>query len=75
LLLEGAQLKATRLTDSFDFDQYCGQGSPRTVFPLFALNPKGYALPFTQEQPLRPEAGWTVIGLHVPAVPAAGVAA
>ncbi|HEX2519769.1 MAG TPA: sodium:proton antiporter [Castellaniella sp.] len=75
LLLEGAQVKATRLSEAFDFDQYCGQGTPRPVFPLFALNPKGYALPFTQDQPLRPEAGWTVIGLHVPAVPDASAAA
>jgi hypothetical protein len=73
-LLEGAQVKATRLSGAFDFDQYCGQEPPRTVFPLFALNPKGYALPFTQDQALRPEAGWTVIGLHVPVAPEASAA-
>ena len=44
------------------------------MFPLFALNPKGYALPFTQDQALRPEAGWTVIGLHVPVAPEASAA-
>jgi len=64
LLMEGAQLKATRLSDAFSFEQYCVQDAPRAVFPLFAITPKGYALPFTQDQALQPEAGWTIIGLH-----------
>ncbi|HEX7387184.1 MAG TPA: sodium:proton antiporter [Castellaniella sp.] len=77
LLMEGAQIKATRLSEAFSFEQYCGRGVPRTVFPLFAVSPKGYAVPFTLDQDLQPEAAWTVIGLHavVPAAAMPGTAA
>jgi hypothetical protein len=67
LLMEGARVKATRLSETFGFEQYCGQSASDTVFPLFAITPKGYALPFTQDQALQPEAGWTVLGLHAAA--------
>ncbi|MGB6154894.1 cation:proton antiporter [Castellaniella sp.] len=64
LLMAGAQIKATRLSENFTFQQYKRQDRNRQVIPLFALNPKGYAIPFTLDQDLQPEAGWTVIGLH-----------
>jgi len=64
LLGAGAQIKATRLSESFDFAQYRAQDRDKSVIPLFAINPKGYAIPFTLDQELEPEAGWTVIGLH-----------
>ncbi len=65
LLAEGAQIKATRLSEAFDFKQYCNGDADRRVVPLFALTPKGYALPFTLDRERQPEAGWTVIGLHL----------
>jgi hypothetical protein len=67
LLAAGAQVKATRLSENFNFDQYrqSGGGHPEdAVVPLFALTPKGYALPFTLDRALQPEPGWVVIGLH-----------
>lgn len=64
LLLAGAQIKATRLSESFGFAQYRSGESGRSVIPLFALNPKGYAIPFTLDEDLSPENGWTIIGLH-----------
>src|SRR5690606_25115822 len=64
LLAAGAQIKATRLSGSFDFARYRAQDQDKSVIPLFAINPKGYAIPFTLDQELEPEAGWTVIGLH-----------
>lgn len=64
LLAAGAQIKATRLSESFGFAQYLGQEPARSVIPLFAVNPKGYAIPFTLDQDLQPAAGWVVIGLH-----------
>ncbi len=67
LLAEGAQIKATRLSEAFDFKQYCNGDADRRVVPLFALTPKGYALPFTLDRERQPEAGWTVIGLHLAA--------
>ncbi|MFT0531958.1 cation:proton antiporter [Castellaniella hirudinis] len=66
LLMAGAQIKATRLSETFDFSQYQAlQDDSRDVIPLFALNPKGYAIPFTLDQDVQPQSGWTVIGLHV----------
>lgn len=68
LLMNGAQIKATRLTATFDFSQYQAlEIADRDVIPLFAINPKGYAIPFTLDQDLQPVAGWTVIGLHLTA--------
>lgn len=64
LLVAGARIKATRLTDSFDFAQYLAARPGQSVTPLFALSPKGYAQPFTLDQELQPVAGWTIIGLH-----------
>lgn len=67
LLMAGAQIKATKLSDSFDFEQYRRPTEEHSVIPLFAMNPKGYAIPFTPDQDLQPAAGWTVIGLHIEA--------
>lgn len=64
LLAAGARVKATRLSDSFDFAQYLAARPDRPAIPLFALNPKGYAQPFTLDQELQPAAGWTILGLH-----------
>ncbi len=63
-LAAGARVKATRLSDSFDFTQYLAARPGHPVVPLFKLSPKGYAQPFTLDQALQPAAGWIVIGLH-----------
>lgn len=66
LLAEGAQIKATKITDNFDFEKYKNGNS---LEPLFAINPKGYAIPFTHDADISPAAGWTVIGLYPPSEP------
>ena len=63
-LAAGARIKATRLSDNFDFQQYLAARPDSPSIPLFALDTKGYAHPFTQDQTLQPAAGWTIIGLQ-----------
>ncbi|WP_066458745.1 cation:proton antiporter [Castellaniella caeni] len=65
LLMAGAQVKTTKLSETFTFAQYQQAQPGHAVYPLFAINPKGYAMPFTLDQDLQPQPGWTVIGLHV----------
>ncbi|MFA7438140.1 cation:proton antiporter [Castellaniella sp.] len=78
-LAAGAQIKATRLSEAFDFEQYCKGSETGAIRPLFAIDPKGYVRPFTLDQALQPGAGWVIIGLSIPAgetpVPAADQAA
>lgn len=65
LLARGGVIRATTLSDAYDFEQYlerAGEG----IIPLFAINPKGYAKPFTVDSELKPEAGWTVLSLFSP---------
>src|SRR5690625_169583 len=64
LLHSGAEIKATTLTGSFGFKDYLSTKNNRT-YPLFAITPKGYARPFTLDRKLNPEAGWTMIVLHI----------
>ncbi len=59
----GAQIKATKLTDNFNFEKYT-QGN--SIQSLFAINPKGFAIPFTLDQEIKPASGWTIIGLYPP---------
>lgn len=63
LIAAGAQIKATKITGNFSFDNYQNGNS---LEPLFAINPKGYAIPFTQDMDIKPVTGWTIIGLHPP---------
>ncbi|MGB6241359.1 MAG: sodium:proton antiporter [Castellaniella sp.] len=67
LLAAGARIRATQLSESFGFQRYREQDPGAITVPLFAVNPKGYAIPFTLDQDLEPEAGWTIIGLHADA--------
>jgi len=62
LLGQGGAIHATTLSDAFSFDQYM-QSYNGQLIPLFAINPKGYAEPFTVNDELTPEAGWTVLSL------------
>lgn len=68
LIAGGAQIKSTKITDGFSFEQY-QQGN--SLEPLFAINPRGYAIPFTQDAEIKPVAGWVIIGLHPPQQPSA----
>ena len=62
LLSQGAELRATHLTESFDFAAYREKYQNR-VIPLFALTPKGYLRVFTLGADLKPQPEWNIIGL------------
>lgn len=62
LFEQGAQIRATSLTENFDFAVYrsrYGEGA----LPLFALDEKQNLHVFTADGRVRPMAGWTVISL------------
>lgn len=65
LLEQGATIHAATLSNSFSFKQYL-ESHNNEIIPLFAINPKGYAEPFTVENNLLPEAGWTILSLFEP---------
>lgn len=62
LIGQGAKVKSTSLTEEFDYEAFNvskGNGSVN----LFALNEKGRLKIFSSGQELKPEPGWTIIGL------------
>ncbi len=65
LLARGGTLRATTLSDNYDFEQY-RQSAGDGLIPLFAITPKGYARPFTIDNDLAPDDGWTVLSLFSP---------
>ena len=62
LFAEGAVIRATLLTKDFDFSAYLELHGD-DVIPLFALDRWGLLHVFTAERPVKPDGGWTVIGL------------
>jgi NhaP-type Na+/H+ or K+/H+ antiporter len=65
LLSQGAEIRATPLSETFDYDSYrdkYGKG----LIPLFALDTKGQLRVFAVGNDFQPAAGWTVIGLLPP---------
>lgn len=62
LLAQGAEIRATPLTENFDFAAY-REAHGAEAIPLFAVDPRGRLHIFVAEGRLRPEPGWTVIGL------------
>jgi CPA1 family monovalent cation:H+ antiporter len=60
LLANGADLRTTRLTDTFTYPDYL-QKAPR--IPLLAIDPGGRLHVFTAETEVQPGAGWQVVGL------------
>ncbi|MEE4383334.1 MAG: sodium:proton antiporter [Pseudomonadales bacterium] len=62
LVGKGAEVRRTRLTDSFSFDDYRAEYGD-DVIPLFALNPEGRLRLFVTRDGPAPEAGWIVFGL------------
>lgn len=63
LVSQGARFKATTLTEGFSFTQWQQEaGKGRTA--LLALTPERRVRVFSPEQPLQPEADWTLIYLE-----------
>lgn len=62
LISKGADIKQTKLSESFDYEAYQEQYGKRAT-PLFAFNSKKRLRFFTADEPLIPDQGWTVISL------------
>ena len=62
LIAQGAKIKQTKLSESFDYTAYQEQYGKRAI-PLFAFNAKKQLRFFTHDKDLIPEAGWTVSSL------------
>jgi NhaP-type Na+/H+ or K+/H+ antiporter len=61
MLGEGAEIRSTRLSDEFGFDEYYKKYF-RAV-PLFAITPRGKLIVYAPDREINPVAGWTIISL------------
>jgi hypothetical protein len=62
LLRQGAEIKATKLTDTFDFDEYYKQYYGKSIL-LFAIDPRGNLHVYTPGEKISPMDGWTMLSL------------
>lgn len=62
LLRNGAEIKSTQLSDEFTFEQYLEKYGER-VIPLFAIDSKQRIQIFVANGKMKPESGWTIIGM------------
>lgn len=62
LLAQGAEIRETKLSESFDYDAYYKQYFKKAIL-LFALDPKQRLRVFSAEKELDPGPGWTLISL------------
>lgn len=62
LLSQGAEIKSTRLSDDFSFDEYRKKHGKRAIL-LFALTPDSRLRVFVPNGNLAPVSNWTVIAL------------
>ena len=65
LLAQGAEVRCTSLTESFDYSQYLEQNNERAI-PLFTVSPKGHLEMFVAGGKLKPLAGWTIAAVVTP---------
>lgn len=61
-LRNGAEIKSTQLSDEFRFEQYLEKYDDR-VIPLFAIDNKQRIQIFVANGKMKPEPGWTIIGM------------
>lgn len=61
-LSRGAQIRATKLSASYDFEQYKKREGQR-LLPLFGVDPRGRLFVFTDHATWQPQPGWSVLGL------------
>jgi len=64
MLGRGAEIRSTRLSEEFGFDEYYKKNS-RAVH-LFAVNPRGKLFVFNPDADLSPASGWTLISMIPP---------
>ena len=64
-LSNGAEIRETTLTESFDFDDYYRKYYKRAI-PLFAIDARGRLHVFTAERKLVPGPEWILLSLVEP---------
>jgi NhaP-type Na+/H+ or K+/H+ antiporter len=62
LISQGADIRATTLSESFTFDEYRQQHGHKAI-PLFAIDPRDRIQVFVADGKLKPGPGWTVLSL------------
>jgi NhaP-type Na+/H+ or K+/H+ antiporter len=62
LLGDGAEVRGTRLSEEFDFNEYYKKYYRRAV-PLFAINSRGKLFVYTNSSEFKPTAGWIIISM------------
>jgi len=65
LIAKDAEVKSTKLTESFTYGDYIEQYGARAI-TLFALTPKGKLEIFVEGYKMKPADGWTIISLIEP---------
>ncbi len=65
LLKQGAEIRATRLTDKFSFDDWLRTAGNQGI-PLFAITPRGNLRIFSADTELKPVSGSTLLALYPP---------
>jgi len=66
LIQQGAEIKATQLTDEFSFDDYQQRHRGQRI-PLFAIDEKKQIHLFASGRSFTPEEDWTLLALAIPA--------
>ncbi len=62
LLRDGAEIKKTKLSDEFTFEDYLAHHENQLI-PLFAITSKERLVVFKDGATLKPEAGWNILSL------------
>jgi len=65
LIGQGAEIKKTRLTKEFSFEDYLAEQQGQR-WPLFTIDDNRQLYPFTPDAELSPEAGWQILALAKP---------
>lgn len=62
MVAKGAEMRRTRLTESFGFEDYLADNAAELV-PMFAVSPEGRLRMFLPDRNPEPEAGWSILAL------------
>ena len=62
LIAQGAEIKATLLSEDFDLETY-RQANDKNIILLFAMDPQERLRAFTNEYAPEVQAGWTLLTL------------
>lgn len=62
LIDRGAEIKHTKLSTEFDYNQFIERNKEKAI-PLFAITPKGRVEVFVEGGKVKPEPGWSMLSL------------